>query len=179
MKKILSLLLVCILLVGCGKEDNSPKSVSEVIKSLKDDGLPIADEVEYSQENDPNELLGRPGEYVQKINFNDNDVIERQTEESIKDLKKSETDAFKFDKKAIDDHRKSMSKLNRDKLDCTIEMFENSKDLDARAKKIEALSGLANQYVYKKGKFLLRISYDVTPDNAKKYEESFKKLFEK
>jgi hypothetical protein len=42
-----------------------------VLGQLRGHGLPIGEHVEYTAETDPNELLGRPGQYVSKVNFND------------------------------------------------------------------------------------------------------------
>lgn len=34
-------------------------------------GLPLQDVTVYTAENDPNSLLGRPGQYIEKANWND------------------------------------------------------------------------------------------------------------
>lgn len=43
----------------------------QVMLGLSAVGLPIADYVVYTEETDPNELLGRPGGYLSKVNFSD------------------------------------------------------------------------------------------------------------
>lgn len=43
----------------------------EVAAALRGSGLPIADLTTYTAESDPNALLGRPGQYVAKVNWRD------------------------------------------------------------------------------------------------------------
>jgi hypothetical protein len=44
-------------------------SAESILLSLQAAGLPIGDYVVYTAENDPNTLLGRPGQYIAKANF--------------------------------------------------------------------------------------------------------------
>jgi len=46
-------------------------STESILLSLQATGLPIGDYVVYTAENDPNTLLGRPGQYIAKANFVD------------------------------------------------------------------------------------------------------------
>jgi hypothetical protein len=46
-------------------------SAESILLSLQAAGLPIGDYVVYTAENDPNTLLGRPGQYIAKANFVD------------------------------------------------------------------------------------------------------------
>jgi hypothetical protein len=46
-------------------------TADSIIQSLKAGGLPIKNEVVFTDENDPNKLLGRPNQYVGKASWND------------------------------------------------------------------------------------------------------------
>lgn len=48
-----------------------------VVIKLKEAGLPILEEIKYTEETDPNHLLGRPNQYVEKINFSDKRTLEK------------------------------------------------------------------------------------------------------
>jgi hypothetical protein len=47
------------------------QSAVQVVRSLKRAGMPINRYVNYTAASDPNHLLGRPGQYVSKVNFRD------------------------------------------------------------------------------------------------------------
>lgn len=49
----------------------NPLTSQQVLNAFKTANLPIADVVIYTDETDPNNLLGRPHQYVGKINFTD------------------------------------------------------------------------------------------------------------
>lgn len=77
----LSLLLI-FTLMGCSndakqvseKKSSAPRTnytANEVLQAFKKANLPIEKIEEYTAETDPNKLLGRPNQYVGKINFND------------------------------------------------------------------------------------------------------------
>lgn len=77
-----------ILLMGCSKEQQAAVSevqkpiekttltAAEVYQGLKAAGLPIGKYVEYTAETDSNKLLGRPGQYIGKVNFEDSRIDE-------------------------------------------------------------------------------------------------------
>lgn len=46
-------------------------SAEEILLQMKADGMPINDYMVYDESNDENGLLGRPGSYTSKVNFND------------------------------------------------------------------------------------------------------------
>jgi len=48
-----------------------PLTSDEIIAAFKDAGLPIGTVQVYDANNDPNTLLGRPGQYTAKFNFAD------------------------------------------------------------------------------------------------------------
>jgi hypothetical protein len=60
-------------------------TAAEVLISLIEAGLPIGDYIAYTVETDPNELLGRPGGYVSKVNFQDTRLTQQSTDHSVRD----------------------------------------------------------------------------------------------
>lgn len=72
-----ALVLVPFLLVtavGCGGDGGkfgSELTAADVVKKLEAHGLPIGVRTVYTAASDPNDLLGRPGEYTSKVNFRD------------------------------------------------------------------------------------------------------------
>lgn len=46
-------------------------TAAQVVARMKNLGLPIGQVASYTQANDPNHLLGRPGQYIGKTNFSD------------------------------------------------------------------------------------------------------------
>ena len=118
-------------------------SADAVIEAFKSAGIPITNEVIYTAETDPNELLGRPHQYIAKLSWIDNRIA-------------SSGDS------GVDTGG-------------TIETFSNEEDLLARKEYIDELSKtpLFAQYIYSNGLLLLRISANLTPDEAKGYEDIF------
>lgn len=155
-------------------KEGVPTSAKEVVRRMKELGIPITDEINYTAENDVNEKLGRPGEYTEKTNWNDDD--------SIKSKLKKDKERYKgMSSNITASVLKQMEKTYRKSLDNTIEKFDNTEDLNKRYEYIKSLSdstSIVNQYLYKQDNYLMRVSYDVSPTNAKKYETIFNKLFE-
>lgn len=122
-------------------------SAEEIANELKEAGLPIDNIIVYTEDDDPNELLGRPNQYISKVNFADT-TVEQGNDEGNPVGGSVET----FN--------------NADDLNARKEYCEQI------SKKISAFS----QYYYVNGNYLLRIDHDVTPSNAKKYESAFAEL---
>ena len=95
-----------------------------------------------------NNLLGRPNQYTSKVNFADNRISQEYVEEN-------------------------------DAKGGTIEVFENKTDMEKRKEYIEQISNSSSmftQYIYSKGNVLLRLEKELTPEQAKEYEEAFYKI---
>lgn len=112
----------------------------------------------FDEEDDPNKQLGRPNQYVSKISWADERIdphdFSEENEEEINDLDPTEYKGG------------------------TIEGFKNVSDLNRRytyIKNITLNAPMLNQYMYKKGLFLMRLDKDFTPSQAKKYENEFYK----
>jgi hypothetical protein len=71
-----TLLLVVFAIAGCQQKAKSetPKGLltsDQIVAAFKAAGLPIGTVQVYDATNDPNTLLGRPGQYTAKFNFAD------------------------------------------------------------------------------------------------------------
>lgn len=58
----------------------------------------------------------------------------------------------------------------------SIEVFANTEDLQARKQYVESFSAIFPEYSYVNGLMLFHLSSDLTPDQAKVYEDVFMKL---
>ncbi len=116
---------------------------------MQEAGLPIENIVEYTEETDVNGLLGRPGEYTGKVNFADSRLEQ-------------------FDA--------------ADPTGGSIEVFESEEDMLRRKDYIESIQRemplLGSQYLYPSpdGLALLRVEYDVTPEQAEQYRIAFEEI---
>ncbi len=126
-------------------------TAAHVVTKLKASGLPIGAYRVYNESSDPNKLLGRPGQYVGKVNFRD---------KRIKD-----SDTFgRFDTSAGG----------------SVEVFNSKADAKRRFVYLKAItqsSPLFVEYDYLEGSILLRVSKNLTPTQAKKYEATLRRLF--
>lgn len=102
------------------------------------------DAVIYTAETDTNKLLGRPSQYVGKLNWTD-------------------------------------PRVPTQKLGATVEMFTDDASMQARFTYLDRIlksSPLFLQYIYRNDarRLILRVPKELTPDQAKAYEDWFKKL---
>jgi hypothetical protein len=151
-------LALLISLVGCtaNTNPNNPASkpevnkvvdASEVVNALKKEGLPIGNQLAYTVENDPNELMGRPGQYTSKVNFIDT---------TAKEAKKVEM-------------------LNGGSVEMFAN-HNDAKNRFDYVSKVAKSEPLFNEYDYVQGRILLRLSKNLTPAHAKNYEDALKKI---
>ena len=122
-----------------------------VLNVLADSGLPIGDSIVYTAETDPNELLGRPGGYVGKVNFRDTRLpVEYQDEFDTGD-------------------------------GGSIEVFPTVEAATLRAEYIAAIGAASpafSEYHVQNGNVLLRLSRRLTPDQVEEYSNVMANLFE-
>jgi hypothetical protein len=85
-------------------------TAAAIVAGLKAAELPVSDVVEYTAENDPNELLGRPGQYVQKVNFSDSKLEEPSDGDGTVEVFQNQGDA-KQRKEYVDSISKDMPTL--------------------------------------------------------------------
>ena len=126
------------------------QSADQILQGLKAHGLPIGESFTYTAENDVNKLLGRPGQYIGKLNFKDTRITstERGIGISVRD-------------------------------GGSIEIFATVTDAQNRFTYIQAISKsspLFAEYEYLDGLVILRISSQLTPVQAKAYEAALKAL---
>ena len=168
MKKIIIALcaLSLVVLAGCGNQlppaetvpeptpevsqtpepTQTPLDAEAIVTSLKDAGCPIGDMIVYTEETDPNGVLGRPNQYISKCNFADTTL-----EQLLPD----------------------------DPAGGTVETFATKSDCNARYTYLNSLNDPSfgavgvNAYIYKSDLAILRVSYDITPSAAEKYESAF------
>ena len=100
----------------------------------------------YTEDDDPNKLLGRPSGYTSKIAFSDSRIAK-------KDIEYSESDAIERGG--------------------SIEVYSDEDGAKQRAEYIQTIgksSNLANEYDYVKGPVLVRVTGILPPSKAKDYE---------
>jgi hypothetical protein len=157
-----------ITLIGCGsrqvknESDSSAKKQVEqlqiavnIANELINKGLPIGGFDQYTATNDPDKLLGLPGQYISKIKFCDVTI------------------------ESVDKYGTVPGTVRTITLGGSIEVFSNSNDANNRKSHIDTI-GKQNpalvEYSYINGNALLRLDKDITPDQATKYEKIFKEL---
>ena len=127
------------------------QSADQIVAGLKAKELPIGDVFTYTAANDPNNLLGRPGQYVSKDNFRDTRISSTDTG----------TDISVSDGGAV-------------------ETFANPTDAQKRFAYLQSISTSGNalfaEYEYLDGDVILRISSQLTPDQAQAYATALKAL---
>lgn len=142
------------------KLENAEEIVTYLIQMIEN----ISDTKVYNEENDPNELLGRPGGYISKVDFIDSRVEERfinninSQDEILNELVKEEmrTD-FKVDYGG------------------SVELFDNKEDAKNRYEYISTAAkesgGAKTEYGYLHENVYLRLSKSLTPTEAEEYEK--------
>lgn len=163
----LVLLAVLILAAGCGPAspagDTKPsatptpriahagQSADQILTGLKAKGLPVGASVTYTADNDPNKLLGRPGQYIGKVTFKDT----RLADNGNQGVDISVGDGG------------------------SIEVFATLDAATKRTTYVQAISSSAalfTEYDFQDGLVLLRISHELTPDQENGYETALKTL---
>ena len=139
-------LLVIALTAGCTPSApvTTPGTVdaAAVLEGFKAKGLPITSAIVHSAESDSNKLLGRPNGYESKVSFRDGRVPARSTG-------------------SIDTDTGG-----------TIEVYPDAAGAQRRGAEIVALvkdSPLPVEYVYTRGRVVLRLSRELTPNQAEQY----------
>lgn len=114
---------------------------------------------DFDEEDDPNKQLGRPNQYIQKTSWADRRIdphdFSESNEEEINNLDPTEYKGG------------------------TIEKFKSQVDLNRRYEYIKNITldlPTLNQYMYKKGLFLMRLDKTFKPNQAKEYERQFYKV---
>lgn len=127
---------------------NKEMSAEDIVNALKEKNENIGKVVVYTAETDTNNLLGRPNQYISKVNFADNRISQEFVDEN--DAKGGTIEVFT--------NKEDMKKRKE-----YIEQISSSASMFA-------------QYIYSKGNALLRIEKDLTPEQAKEYESVFNEI---
>lgn len=151
-KKLSSLafaLAIIVSIAGCstGAEPSKALTAEEIAKQLQAAELPVGNIIVYTSENDLNKLLGRPNQYISKVNFVDT-TVEQGSDPAYPVGGTIETFNNAEDLKSRKEYCEEVTKS------------------------VPSLT----QYHYANGNYYLRIDGAVTPENAKKYEEAFSKI---
>ena len=120
-----------------------------VLQVLKVQGLPIGESIAFTAETDPNNLLGRPNQYISKVNFLDT-RLERTRPERID----------------VEDGG-------------SVQVFRNEADASAWKEYVEAIGRKApifTEYDYQNGPILLRLSKRLTPAQAAENEATLNRV---
>ena len=155
MKKFL-LVALFFLLSGCGNNTGETKlTTDDVIKAFQKAGLPIGRIEVYSEETDPEHLLGRPGHYIGKCAWEDTRYRAKTPEEqAIQDV------FFK-------------SQGANGLTGGFIEAFESQDELQSREKLLRTAyenNPLVFQYIFVHKNIILRIDQEITPQQAEEYK---------
>lgn len=124
---------------------------NQTLTALQANGLPIGDSYVFSRADDPDHLLGTPGQYVGKVTFQDARI-------------------------AQDSHGTQIGVLDGG----CIEVFANLKDADATQQYFESINTdgpvFSTEFDYWHGIVLLRLSSQLTPDQAHAYQDALDSL---
>ena len=146
------LVLIVVVVLALSSLFSDPPEAAEVVEELRDEGLPVSESETYTAENDPNELLGRPAQYVGKATFMDTRLPPDELVGEGFDVANGGS----------------------------VESFDNEDDAIARQEYLEIVTqGIPAfaEYTYREGTVVLRLSGGLTPDQAAEYEEALQDAF--
>lgn len=152
MKRLLVFLSVLIVLCGCSAPAPSvptlqDMSASSVVDALIASGFPIENVIVYDEATDVNELLGRPGQYIEKVSFADGRVEQYDPADPLG----------------------GTIEIFKTKSDCDARRKYIQSVFDA--------SPLFAMYMYQFGTVLARFEYALTPSDAAQYETALGELY--
>ena len=168
-RQLLCIVFLCMLLAACGSDNPNThsatqsqppaatptptpaaKTAEQFAQALKSAGMPIGDITIIGKDNDPSKLFGQPGQYTSRVDFADTRIDADQIPANVKSVVAPGG---------------------------SIEVFEHAENASARIELIKTISGmLAPEHDYLKGAVILRISGQLTEDQAKEYEAKFMSL---
>lgn len=153
MKKSISIFILFLSLVflcSCSSSTTNNKAIAamDYVNALKEAGFPIVNTIEYTEETDENELLGRPGQYIGKVNFGDS----RIDQYSKNDPKGGTIEVF-GNKNDTENRYQYIASVTQG-------------------------NSMLSQYMYKSpdGLALLRLDHALTPSQAEQYQTAFEEF---
>lgn len=150
MKKLLiALIVLCVLgvtffMIMPWSNKKPTMTAAQLTSKLKEANLPIYDVIVYNESNDVNKLLGRPNQYISKVNFADKRLEQ-------------------FDLKNNPDGATIETFNNTTDLNARKEYLES----------IMKASPVFTEYMVVNGNYLLRLSKDLTNEQVNKYKQAF------
>lgn len=148
-KKIVIISSICVLLcmviagIVYGLNRKPALTAEQVVSELQQGSLPIDGVIVYDENTDENNLLGRPNQYISKVNFADIRLEQ-------------------FDPASPNGG--------------TIEAFNSTSDLNRRKAHNEMVMKqypIFTEYLFVHDRYILRLSKDLTPEQANEYKEIF------
>ncbi len=150
MRKVASLILLVVMvfsLSACGSFEPKVEVTAESsLTSLQEKISNVISIVVYDEETDPNENLGRPGQYIGKADFFDDRM--EDTEDNAGTIE------FFSSKSDCNDRYEYLCKLSDPEL---------------------GVFGV-NQYIYKYDLAVFRVSFDLTPTQAEEYKAAMDEI---
>ena len=150
LKRALFVTVSLLYAVACTAAPQTGGLTSEVVVAeLQRSGLPISDITVLTAQTDPNRLLGRPNQYIAKINWRDSRV-EQGAASSVPAIESGGS----------------------------IELFAREADRVGRENYIRGLAkkSVSTDYIFTSQLVLLRVSKFLTPDQADEYHRWFATL---
>jgi|GEM_PF-944538 len=125
-------------------------TAEQIVNYFAQEGMPIGNLVVYTEATDVNNMLGRPGGYISKVNFEDERTLNEY----------------------IDTTASNYSPNN------TLEVFISEVDAKARYDYIDSVTAgtILAQYMYLEGTMLLRLERSLLPSDAEIYETLLKSV---
>lgn len=108
----------------------------------------------YTEDDDPNHLLGRPNGYTSKVAFRDSRINQKDQDE-------------------VDSRGDAIERGG------SVEVYPDDAGAKARADYIQGLlkgGGLGSEYDYVRGPVLVRVTGDLAPSKARTYEAALAKI---
>lgn len=128
------------------------KTAEEIVNELKANISFIGNIVVYTEETDLNNLLGRPNQYISKATFQD-----------------TRLEQVNIDNEFLTEEER------KEPTGGTVEVFNNEEDMLKRKQYVESITSsisALSEYIYTRGNVLLRLEHELTPEQAKEYEEA-------
>ncbi|MER6175729.1 hypothetical protein [Streptosporangium sp. NPDC001681] len=138
-------------LTACGGP-TTDLDAAGVVKAITEQGLPVTLTVTYTADTDPNKLLGRPNGYTSKASFTD---------------------------QRVDASKVASGKEGDVGLGGSVEVFEDAEQAEQRADYIQGIGEklpVLGEYDYVAGPVLLRVSKELTPQQAEAFEAALGKI---
>jgi hypothetical protein len=140
------IIVLCTFHVGVTEAKRAISTAVELTSALRSNGLPIGRVVILDTRTDPNHLLGRPGQYTSKTLWADSRYPQ-------------------VDPSNLPDN--------------TIEVFPTVQSAIDRQRYVDAVikgTPLLTQYIFREGRYVMRLQKEIVPDEAAQYEQALKQI---